>query len=154
MGRVAEIHNVTRVDVRTDPRPGVTVWPVRVLATVQLVAVLAQPMLAGLYLSGDFDALGLHSANAVLIEFLALLLLVAALGYWLGGQGRGRVPAAAAVGLVAVVLQAGFGYSRELALHVPLGVTVVLASVLATYWVWRPGVRVPRRSWRRGGGSR
>lgn len=141
---------------RTDG-PRVTLWLLRTVTTLFLLAVLAQPVLAGLYLSGEWDALGLHSGNAVLVESLVFFVLLAALAYWLAGRGRGRVPLAAALLWFATAMQAGFGYGRQLGLHIPFGVALVTASVLFTIWVWRQTARTPRRQWavpRRSGATR
>lgn len=137
--------------------PRVTLWLLRAVTTLFLLAVLAQPVLAGLYLAGEWDALGIHSGNAVLVELLAQLLVLTALGYWLAGRGRGRFVLAAVALWFATSAQAGFGYARLLGLHIPLGVTVVTVAVLFTIWVWRGGARTPRRAWRaarRSGGVR
>lgn len=130
------------------PGPRLTLWLLRTLAVLFLLAVLAQPVLAGLYLSGDWDALGVHRANATIVHFLSLFLMLSGLAYWLAGRGRGRVALATAVLFVAVGLQIGFGYARELGLHIPLGVAVVTATVLFTIWVCGRGGRRTRRSWR------
>jgi len=45
----------------------------------------------------------------------------------------------------AASFQTGFGYARQLALHVPLGVAIVTAAVLLAVAVWRPVMRLPRR---------
>jgi hypothetical protein len=140
---------VAKAPPQASPGPRLTLWLLRALTLLFLPAVLAQPVLAGLYLSGEWDALGVHSANATLVQSLSLLLLLSALAYWLVGGGRGRVPAVAAALFVAVVLQAGFGYGREFGLHIPLGVAVVTTSVLFAFWVFRQGARIPRRTWRR-----
>ncbi|MGH3908431.1 MAG: hypothetical protein ACRDTE_30230 [Pseudonocardiaceae bacterium] len=129
------------------PGPRLTLWLLRSLTLLLLLAVLTQPVLAGLYLSGEWDALGLHSANAVLVESLSFFLVIAALVYWLAGRGRGRVALTSALLFVAVVMQAGFGYARQLGLHIPLGVAVVTGTVLFTIWVCRRGGRTPRRAW-------
>jgi hypothetical protein len=34
--------------------------------------------------------------------------------------------------------QIGMGHSRQLDLHVPLGVAIVVAAVLLAAWVWTP----------------
>lgn len=125
-----------------------TLWLLRTLSLLLLLAVLAQPVLAGIYLSGQWDALGLHSANAVLVESLSFFLVFAALLYWLAGRGRGVVALTTAGLFLAVVMQAGFGYGRQLGLHIPLGVAVVTATVLFTIWVCRRGARASRRPWR------
>lgn len=127
--------------------PRVTLWLLRAVMTLFLLAVLAQPVLAGLYLSGEWDALGVHSGNAVLVEALSFFLLLTALAYWLAGRGRARVALAAVVLWFVTAMQAGFGYARLLGLHIPLGVALVTASVLFAIWVWRRGARTPRRPW-------
>jgi uncharacterized membrane protein (UPF0182 family) len=137
--------------------PRVTLWLLRAVTLLFLLAVLVQPVLAGLYLSGEWDALGIHSGNAVLVELLGQVLVLTALAYWLAGRGRGRFALAAVLLWLAVGMQAGFGYARLLGLHIPLGVAVVTASVLFAIWVWRRGARTPRRAWfgaRRSGGAR
>lgn len=78
-----------RVTAPTGPRW--TLWLLRSLAGLFLLAVLAQPVLAGLYLSGEWDALGLHSANATIVQSLSLFLLLSGAGgaaaAWLAGCG-------------------------------------------------------------------
>lgn len=129
--------------------PRITLWLLRGTTALLLVAVLAQPVLAGMYLAGQWDALGVHSGNAVLVELLGYTLALVGLVFWLGGRGRGRYALAAVVLWFAISAQAGFGYARLLALHIPLGVTVVTGAVLFTLWVFRGSARIPRRSWRR-----
>jgi hypothetical protein len=124
--------------------PRATLWVLRIAVTAHLLLVALQPVLAGAYLSGDFDALGAHGSNAGYVTLVGLAVLVCALAYWLGGRGRGWVPAAAATIWVAEVLQTGFGYARLLGLHIPLGVTIVTGAVLLTAWAWRPGARRSR----------
>ncbi len=137
-------------DARTRPAgPRATLWLLRAVTLLQCLAVLAQPVLAGMFLSGDSDALGAHGINASLVAFLSLSQLVASMLFWLAGRGRGWPVLATALMFLAVVLQIGFGYARQLDLHVPLGVTIVVASVLLTGWTWRPGARRARRAWRR-----
>ncbi len=127
------------------PGPRASLWVLRTVVTAQLLLIALQPVLAGWYLSGDFDALGLHGTNAGFVVLAGLIVLGCALVYWLAGGGRGWVPAAAAGLLIAEVLQYGFGYARLLWLHVPLGVAVVIGAVLLTVWVWGSGARRARR---------
>jgi hypothetical protein len=51
---------------------------------------------------------------------------------------------AAVLLFLAVGLQIGMGFSRQLGVHVPLGVGIVTASVLLTAWVWTPSARRAR----------
>ncbi len=130
-------------------RPRATLVALRAVAVGHAAAVITQPVLAGLYLSGDFDVLGYHSGNAILVILLGLVQLVATLLYWAAGGGRGWPVSAALLLVVAEVAQAVFGFSRVLALHIPLGVAIVTGTVVFTGWVLGQAAREPRRS-RRG----
>ncbi|QJY46773.1 hypothetical protein [Pseudonocardia broussonetiae] len=115
-----------------------TLWPLRLLLTLHLVAVLAQPVLAGRFLTGDIDAIAAHGLVGSLLAASGLVLIGLTLLYVLAGRGRLWVAPAGVVLFLAIGIQVGAGYSRDLALHVPLGVAVVLASVLLAIWVWSP----------------
>lgn len=130
--------------------PRATVWLLRVTATGQAGLAVLQPVLAGWYLSGDYDALGAHDTNAGFVAGAVLATLAAALLYWLPGRGRGWPVLVPVVLFVALVFQFGAGYGRELALHIPLGVGIVTVSVLFALWAWSPAARRARRLlWRR-----
>jgi hypothetical protein len=115
-----------------------------VVITVNLLAVLAQPVLAGLYLTGDVDAIGVHGLIGSLLAVVALVVVAVALAYVLAGRGRLWVLPAAVLLFLAVGFQIGAGYARQLELHVPLGVTIVVTSVLLAGWVWTPSAARPR----------
>lgn len=129
--------------------PRISLWVLRLLAALHSVVVAAQPVLAGWYLAGDVDALAVHALNASILTALSLVLLVGALVYWLFGRGRGWPVLAAVVLFVAETLQIGFGYRRELALHIPLGVAIVACALLLVIGVFRQSARRPRRPFRR-----
>ncbi|MDT7650182.1 MAG: hypothetical protein QOI36_1588, partial [Pseudonocardiales bacterium] len=40
--------------------------------------------------------------------------------------------------------QIAAGYTRQLELHIPLGVAIVVTSVLLAIWVWSPSAALPR----------
>jgi hypothetical protein len=129
--------------VETARRPRLTLWLLRLTATVQLVLVLAQPVLAGLFLTGDVDAIEVHAAVATALAFVALVLIGVAVAYTVV---RGRLwvlPASVAL-LVAVGLQMAAGYVRALQFHIPLGVVIVTVSVLLGIWAWTPAAARPR----------
>src|SRR5882762_6379186 len=50
--------------------------------------VFLQPVFAGLYMAGNFDALKLHEVNANLVGLLGIAQFVTALLYWRPGGGR------------------------------------------------------------------
>lgn len=127
------------------PGPRVTLWLLRAAASAFLLAVLAQPVLAGLYLSGDFDALGVHALNASAVILLSMVVAAASLLFTTIGRGRCWPLPVAVVLFLAAGFQTGIGYSRQLALHIPLGVAIVIAAVLLDVAVWRSSMRHPRR---------
>jgi hypothetical protein len=122
----------------TISRPRVSLWSLRVVLATHLLAVLAQPVLAGLYLTGDVDAIGWHGDVGSLLAAVALLVVAAALSYVLAGRGGWWVLAVAVLLFLADGYQIGAGFERALAIHIPLGVLIVLASVLFTAWSWTP----------------
>jgi hypothetical protein len=124
-------------------RPRVSLWSLRIVATVNLVLVVLQPVFAGLFLTGDVDAIDIHATVATLVAFVELVLVGVAVGY-LVARGRWWVLPATVVLLAAVVVQAFLGYIRVLEFHVPLGVAIVTASVFLGIWVWLPAAARPR----------
>jgi hypothetical protein len=115
----------------------------RAAITLEALLVLGQPVLAGDYLSGRYDALRLHEANAMATAGVAVLQLVAAVLLRRPGGGP-RWPIGGATALVAG--EAGeivLGFHRVLAVHVPLGVLLVtgVALQLARAWTPRTGLR-------------
>lgn len=118
----------------------------RLVVTLHACAVVAQPVLAGLFLGGNFDMVAVHGINANLVLLLGLVLIPAAV--LLRWPGRGPLWPMGVVVLLFLAegMQIGAGYERQLALHVPLGVAVVTVSVLLLVWVWRPRLGAPRRT--------
>lgn len=127
----------------TDRRPRLSLWLLRVVATVHLVMVLAQPVLAGMFLTGNVDAITMHGLIGSVLAAVSLALIGTALLYVLR---RGRLwvlPVMVAL-FLAVGFQIGLGHSRSLGAHIPLGVAIVTASVLIAVWVWSPSAARPR----------
>jgi len=102
-----------------------------------------QPVLAGLFLSGDVDAIDMHATVANAVAFVSMALVGIGIGYVVA-RGRWWVLVALVALLAAIVGQAFAGYARVLELHIPLGVLIVTASVLLAIWVWTPGAARPR----------
>jgi hypothetical protein len=119
-------------------RPRVALWPLRAALAAHLLAVLAQPVLAGLFLTGDVDAIDWHAANGVALAVIALLVVAAALGHALAGRGGWWVLGAAVLLFLADGFQIEAGFERTLEIHIPLGVTIVVSSVLLAAWSWTP----------------
>jgi hypothetical protein len=127
----------------TDSGPRTSLWLLRIVTTAHLVLVLAQPVLAGLFLTGDVDAITVHGTIGSALAAVELVLIAATVLYVLR---RGRLWVLPVVVLLFLVvgLQIGMGYARVLAVHVPLGVVIVTAAVLLVIWVWSPSAARPR----------
>lgn len=118
--------------------PRITLWPLRVVITAHLLMVLAQPWLAGLYLSGDVDAIAVHGTIGSLLAAVGLLVIATTLLYVIGGRGKLWAAPVAVALFLADGFQIGAGFERNLGLHIPLGVAIIVASVLLAAWVWSP----------------
>lgn len=112
-------------------------WLLRVVATVQLALLLAQPVFAGLFLSGHFAMLGVHLTGANMVSYSGYALVVCAV---VAGIAAGRWwPAVVAVLLVAgETVQYFAGMAARLYLHVPLGVALVVLGFGFAVGVWLP----------------
>jgi hypothetical protein len=119
-------------------RPRLTLSLLRAVLTVHLLAVLAQPVLAGRYLTGDVGAIGWHATIGSALAAVALVVVAAALGYVLVRRGSWWLLAVAVLLFLADGVQIGMGYDRVLEIHIPLGVAIVVGSVLLAAWAWSP----------------
>ena len=96
-----------------------------------------QAVFAGTFLAGSFTALHTHRENATYAGLTVLAAAAcAALIRW---PGRGPYwPMLACLGLFALIaLQIVLGFARALAVHVPLGVTIIGLAAALTVWAWR-----------------
>ncbi|MDR3083433.1 MAG: hypothetical protein LBV60_21365 [Streptomyces sp.] len=122
-------------------RPRVRRWPwvlFRIMVTCEAALALGQAVLAGSFLSGHYKALSLHELNAGFTGGIVLLQVVAAVLLWRPGRGPGWPALVSTALLIVEGVQMEFGYSRTLAVHVPLGVLIVAATLLMLVWAWRP----------------
>jgi hypothetical protein len=98
----------------------------RWLMVINLGLVAAQPISAGLLLSGYDYASTIHAVVAVALQLGVFVQGVIAVGLWLGRRVSGKV-AVLSVGLFAVVLlEVWAGRHREYWLHVPVGVGIAV----------------------------
>ncbi|WP_237742723.1 hypothetical protein [Actinopolymorpha alba] len=133
----------------TETGPRASLWTLRVVALIAAVLVVAQPILAGEYLSGAVDAIGVHGFNANFVILMVMVQIAVGLVYFLAGRGR-LWPALFSGALFFLVgIQIGMGYSRDLAVHIPLGVMIVASQVFFTIWVFRRAARYARPRKRR-----
>jgi len=96
-----------------------------VVAAAQAALVLAQGVLAGRFLTGDGDALGLHERlGTEVLTLVAAVSFVLAVLVWRPGRGPGWPALAALIGGLAIPFQIVFGFERRLELHVPLAIAI------------------------------
>jgi heme A synthase len=98
-----------------------------------------QGVFAGQFLSGTYDALLTHRENATFAGISVLGSAIAAV--LLRWPGRGPWwPMVACLGLFGLIaLQIVIGFARILALHVPLGVMIIILATGLAVWAWRTG---------------
>ncbi|WP_020576949.1 hypothetical protein [Actinopolymorpha alba] len=130
--------------------PRWAVWSLRGPALLVTLLILAQPVFAGLFVTGDVGMLDLHSATASFLVALLFFQVVAAILVWRPGRGPAWPIAASAAAFVLAELQAGLGYARVVALHIPLGVLLFGLSVAFLITLWSPRLRHRRPSRKRG----
>jgi hypothetical protein len=124
--------------------PRATLQVLRVVAVLHTLAMLVQPVLAGRYLSGDVHAIDLHRINAAVVTAFDLLQLICAIVYTWAGRGRSWPIYASLATAVAVEVQVGVGFERVLAVHIPLGMSIIATQLLVTVWLFRSGAAVGR----------
>ena len=107
---------------------------------VHAALVVAQPFLAGMFLSGLVDAIRVHAIIGSTLPALGLLQVAAAWVLWRPGGGPLWPLQISAVLVLAEGLQVAMGYTGALAMHLPLGVAIVAGTVVMFIWslAWRP----------------
>lgn len=115
----------------------------RVVAVVNALALILQPVLAGLFLSGQDSAIDLHATTATVVVAVGLVLTVLGFLAWRRRLAGRAVFTVAAALLVAEVLQTAIGYAHLMWLHVPLGVLLFGGMVQLLPQVMRAGRPAP-----------
>lgn len=93
----------------------------RALSGIVAALVFTQGALAGSHLSGVDGVIGVHGAIGSTLPLLAIVIVVTAAASV--RQNRWVLPASI-VGMLAMGLQTGMGYMRQLQIHVPLGIAL------------------------------
>jgi heme A synthase len=112
--------------------------PFRIVITAAAVLLFDQAVFAGQFLAGTFGSLHTHRENATVSGLTVLGAAVAAVPIrWPGG---GPIwPVFACLGLFGLIaLQIVLGFARVIAVHVPLGVSIILLATLLAVRAWRP----------------
>ncbi|TCO22097.1 hypothetical protein EV652_11082 [Kribbella steppae] len=126
-------------------RPRGSLWALRITLLLHAGLVVAQPILAGYFLSGDVDAMNVHGPIGSTLWMVSMIQFVAAFFYWLVGGGRIWPLLLSVVLFVAEFVQLTYGYLQNFAVHVPLGTAIVVAVVWMTVWSFRPAARRSRK---------
>lgn len=113
-------------------------WSFRVAVTVEAALAFGQPVWAGGFLAGNYDLLAVHRDFGRYTGAAAIVALVVAILLWRPGRGPGWPAAVCAALLGAVVAQIALGFTRVLAIHIPLGVTIIAATAFLLVWAWCP----------------
>ncbi len=112
----------------------------RLVAVTHAIAICLQPVLAGIYLNGSGAALRIHEPIGLGVTIAGLVQLLIAIIYWRAG-GRRLAPTVTLLITVGEGIQVAMGYSRQLSLHIPLGIALVAAAVAFTCWTYSPSAR-------------
>lgn len=144
--RVPSVEDMTASAPSVPGATTATLWLLRLVAGVQAVLLVGQPLLAGRFLDGDYPSLARHGNNGLILMGVAWLVVVAAVLAWRPGRLPGwPVPLAVAAAFLMPV-QLGMGHARFLAVHLLLGVSLVAAGAVVALWAWSPDRA--RRSYR------
>lgn len=120
---------------RAVPRTGPAGWVLRSVVSAHVAAILAQPVFAGVYLSGDFDALGWHATGADIVTTLGYVQLVVAVVAWVRLRRPGLFLGTVAL-VAAETVQYVAGMDGALWLHLPLGVLTIAGLIGQFVAVW------------------
>jgi hypothetical protein len=107
----------------------------KVVALLNMAAILVQAVTAGQLLSGATG--GLHGAGAMAVHVLGLAQLVVAVLVWRPGRGEGWPALVSLAVLLLGFVQSMLGGSGAVAGHVPLGMALFGLSVWLVVWSWR-----------------
>ena len=121
---------------RRTPAAGWIVWSIRVTVTAHLVSVLAQGVLAGMFITGDVDLLRLHSINGEVASGLATLQFVAAILLWRPGRGAAWPMWLSLLLTLLEGIQHTTGLRRVLDLHIPLSMLIFGIATAMAVWAW------------------
>jgi hypothetical protein len=124
----------------------------RVTAVLHALALVMQPILAGLFLSGRDDAVDMHATNAAIVTLLCLLQTVLAALLWRNRTIVRRIFTQSLAILVLEIVQMFVGFGHVMWLHIPLGTALFggIASLMpqimgaqAKIWAIEPAAAGP-----------
>jgi hypothetical protein len=95
-----------------------------VMTVLLILTVLLEATTMGLYLSGHDSMLSLHRSGAIVAIVFALAQVVAALLYVARNRAARPILGTSVGMLIALILQMAFGFTHNVAVHIPLGVAI------------------------------
>lgn len=110
----------------------------RIFITLQTAAILFQAVTAGEYLNGTDSMKKVHSTGSAFVHVTALVLLILAIVWWRPRRGPGWPALVSLLVLLLGFAQSAVGQSHNLAVHVPLGMTLMGLSAAFMVWFWLP----------------
>lgn len=111
-------------------------WAFRIAATLVAVMLFDQAVFAGQFLSGIYPALDMHRENATYAGISALIAAIAAALQFRPGGGPWWPIAGYLLLFGLIGLQIALGFAHALAVHVPLGVAIILIAAALAVWGW------------------
>jgi hypothetical protein len=132
-------HREQLVDKVSDARRPTARLPLicaRFSSALLVLLTLAQAALAGDFLGGQYDALMLHAIGARATTITSAIQIVILVWVWQTGGPRATLPAVVAQTLL-LVAEFAAGELRMAAVHIPLGVLLMVGIVQLTTMIWR-----------------
>lgn len=122
--------------------PGWIIRTLRILTALAALAAVAQPITAGLFVTGNVNMLIAHVMFAATLAFVNLLLVVACVLLWRPCRGSARAIVRPVILLVLVIGQAVLGTTRALEIHFPLAFVIIGLTMALVSWAWRDDITV------------
>jgi len=97
----------------------------RVVAVLHALSFFLQPIMAGLFLSGQDSAIDMHATNAMILVTLCLVMTILAVLAWRRSLVSRRVFSQSLALLIFEILQVFAGVQHIMWLHIPLGVLMM-----------------------------
>ena len=97
----------------------------RVVAVLHALSFFLQPILAGLFLSGQDTAVDMHATNAMIVMTLCLIMAVLAYPVWRRGLVVRQVFTTSVALFIVEFIQMMVGFGHIMWLHIPLGVLMM-----------------------------